>query len=74
MYKGKKTTLSDNRIQVQLLKGNEVIETHVVDNDNYANAIIIPWVATDGYTDHSITADNHVIDWDNFDSIYLYQE
>ena len=56
------------------MKDNEIIQTHVVDTDNYANAIIIPWVATSGRTDMTVTSDNYEIDWDNFDDVYLYQE
>jgi len=73
MYKGKKTTLENNKIQVDLMKDDEVIQTYTVETDNYANAIIIPWVATSGMTDMTVTAENHEIDWDNFDNIYLYQ-
>ena len=56
------------------MKNDEVIQTHVVETDNYANAIIIPWVATSGRTDMTVTAENYEIDWDNFDVTYLYQE
>jgi hypothetical protein len=73
MYKGKKTLLENNKIQVDLMKGDEVIQTRTVDTDNYANAIIIPWVATSGRTDMTVNANNYKIDWDNFDGVYLYQ-
>jgi len=73
MYKGKKTTLENNKIQVDLMKGDEVVHTYTIETDNHANAIIIPWVATSGMTDMTVTAENHEIDWDNFDNIYLYQ-
>lgn len=72
MYKGKKTILEDNKIQVDLMKDNEIIKTHIVDTDNYANAIIIPWVATSGRTNMTVNSDNYEIDWDNFDSTYLH--
>jgi len=72
MYAGKKTILGE-KIQVDLMNGDEIIHTHVVDSDNMANAYIIPWVATSGYTDMTVNSDNHEIDWDNFDSLYLYQ-
>jgi hypothetical protein len=72
MYKGKKTLLENNKIQVDLMKNDEVIQTHVVETDNYANAIIIPWVATSGRTNMDVNSENHIVDWDNFDTIYLY--
>lgn len=56
------------------MKGDEVIQTHTADTDNYANAIIIPWVATSGMTDMTVNSDNHVVDWDNFNEVYLYQD
>lgn len=74
MYKGKKTILENNKIQVDLMKGDEVVQTYTVDTDNYANAIIIPWVATSGRTNMDVTAENYEIDWDNFDAVYLYQD
>ena len=74
MYKGKKTLLENNKIQVDLMKDNEIIQTRTVENDNVANAYIIPWVAQKGYTDSTITSENHVIDWDNFDEVYLYTD
>jgi len=72
MYKGKKTILEDNKIQVDLMKGDEIVRTQIVESDNYANAIIIPWVATSGYTDMTVNSNNYEVDWDNFESIYLY--
>jgi len=74
MYKGKKTTLENNKIQVDLMKDDEIIQTYTVETDNYANAMIIPWVATSGRTDMTVTAENYEIDWDNFDNTYLYQD
>jgi|688.fasta_scaffold955130_1 hypothetical protein len=74
MYKGKKTILEDNKIQVDLMKGDEIVRTQIVESDNYANAIIIPWVATSGYTDMTVNSNNYEVDWDNFESIYLYQD
>ena len=74
MYKGKKTILENNKIQVDLMKNDEVIQTHVVETDNYANAIIIPWVATSGRTYMTVTAENYEVDWDNFDEVYLYND
>jgi hypothetical protein len=72
MYKGKKTNLPNNKIQVDLMKGDEIIHTHIVESDTYANAHIIPWVAQKGYTDLTVTSENYEIDWDNFDTVYLY--
>lgn len=73
MYKGKKTILKNNKIQVDLMKGDEIIHTHIVDSDDNATAYIIPWVATSGYTDMTVNAENYEIDWENFDEVYLYQ-
>jgi hypothetical protein len=74
MYKGKKTLLENGMVQVDLMNGADIIYTHTVENDNTANAYIIPWVAQKGYTDSTITSENHVIDWDNFDEVYLYND
>ena len=74
MYKGKKTILEDNKIQVDLMNGDEIVKTQIVESDNYANAIIIPWVATSGYTDMTVNSENYEVDWDNFETIYLYQD
>lgn len=74
MYKGRKSPLEDGTIKVDLMSGSKVIHSHISKNDVYANAYIIPWVAQQGYTDLTITSDNHVVDWDNFDEVYLYQD
>ena len=74
MYKGKKTFLENNKIQVDLMKNDEVIKTYIAKTEMYANAYIIPWVAQQGYTDLTITSETHIVDWDNFDEVYLYQD
>jgi len=74
MYKGKKTLLENGMVQVDLMNGTDIIYTHTVENDNTANAYVIPWVSQKGYADSTITSENHVIDWDNFDEVYLYND
>lgn len=74
MYKGRKISLEENKIRVELMNGNEVVHFYEVESEDIANAYIIPWVAQEGYTKPEITADNYEVDWDNFDSVYLYQE
>lgn len=73
-YRGKKTQLEDGSIQVDLYADDEIKYTENVPDDGGANAFIIPWVAQEGYTNMDVTDANHTIDWDNFDSLYLYQE
>lgn len=73
-YKGKKIQLEDGTVQVDLYADDNVIETHIVENDNIANSYIIPWVAQEGYTRLDVTDANYTVDWDNFDSVYLYQQ
>lgn len=73
-YKGKKTTLEDGKIQVELMNGSTVERTYVVEDDIQANAVIIVWVAQEGYTRLDVTDQDFTPDMDNFDSLYLYQE
>lgn len=73
-YKGRKTTLEDGKIQVELMNGSTVERTYVVEDDIQANAVIIVWVAQEGYTRLDITDQDFTPDMDNFDSLYLYQE
>tara|TARA_A100001234_G_scaffold214265_1_gene217715 strand:+ start:1786 stop:2013 length:228 start_codon:yes stop_codon:yes gene_type:complete len=72
-YRGRKTTLDDGSIQVELLADDEVRHTEIAQDDGGANAYIIPWVAQEGYTNMDVTDATHTVDWDNFDSLYLYQ-
>ncbi len=73
-YRGKKTELEDGSIQVDLYADDEIKYTEIVPDDGGANSYIIPWVAQEGYTKMDVTDANHTVDWDNFDSLYLYQE
>ena len=73
-YKGRKTTLDDGTVQVELLADDEVRHTETVPDDQGANAFIISWVAQEGYTNMNVTDATHTVDWDNFDSLYLYQD
>jgi hypothetical protein len=73
-YRGKKTELEDGSIQVDLYADDEIKYTENVPDDGGANSYIIPWVAQEGYTNMDITDENHTVDWDNFESLYLYQE
>lgn len=73
-YKGKKTTLDNGQIQVELMNGSTVERTHTAFDDSEANAIIIVWVAQEGYTCLDVTDQDFTPDMDNFDSLYLYQE
>jgi hypothetical protein len=73
-YKGRKTTLEDGKIQVELMNGSTVERTYVVEDDIQANAVIIVWVAQEGYTRLDVTDQDFTPDMDNFDSLYLYQE
>lgn len=73
-YKGKKTTLDNGQIQVELMNGSTVERTHTAFDDSEANAMIIVWVAQEGYTRLDITDQDFTPDMDNFDSLYLYQE
>ena len=72
-YRGRKTTLDDGTVQVELLADDEVRHTETVPDDQGANAFIISWVAQEGYTNMDVTDETHTVDWDNFDSLYLYQ-
>lgn len=73
-YKGRKTTLEDGKIQVELMNGSTVERTLIAANDSEANAMIIVWVAQEGYTRLDVTDQDFTPDMDNFDSLYLYQE
>ena len=73
-YKGRKTTLQDGKIQVELMNGYTVERTLIAANDSEANAMIIVWVAQEGYTRLDVTDQDFTPDMDNFDSLYLYQE
>lgn len=73
-YKGRKTTLEDGKIQVELMNDSTVERTYVVEDDSEANAVIIVWVAQEGYTRLDVTDQDFTPDMDNFDSLYLYQE
>ena len=46
-YRGRKTTLDDGSIQVELLADDEVRHTEIAPDDGGANSYIIPWVAQD---------------------------
>ena len=72
-YRGRKTTLDDGTVQVELLADDEVRHTETVPDDQGANAFIITWVAQEGYTNMDVTDETYTVDWDNFDSLYLYQ-
>ena len=72
-YRGRKTTLQDGSIQVELLADDEVRHTEIAPDDGGANSYIIPWVAQEGYTRLDITDQDFTPDMDNFDSLYLYQ-
>ena len=73
-YRGRKTALDDGTVQVELLADDEVKHTETVPDDQGANAFIISWVAQEGYTNMDVTDATHTVDWDNFDSLYLYQD
>lgn len=73
-YRGKKTPLEDGSVQVDLYADDEIKITEIIPDDIGANAFIVPWVAQEGYTNMDVTDANHTVDWDNFDSLYLYQE
>ena len=73
-YKGRKTTLQDGKIQVELMNGSTVERTLIAYNDGEANAMIIVWVAQEGYTRLDVIDQDFTPDMDNFDSLYLYQE
>ena len=72
-YRGRKTTLDDGTVQVELLADDQVRHIETVPDDQGANAFIISWVAQEGYTKMDVTDETHTVDWDNFDSLYLYQ-
>jgi hypothetical protein len=73
-YKGRKTTLENGQVQVELMNGSTVERTHIAYDDGEANAIIIVWVAQEGYTRLDVTDQDFTPDMDNFDSLYLYNE
>lgn len=73
-YKGRKTTLEDGQVQVELMNASAVERTLIAYDDNEANAMIIVWVAQEGYTRLDITDQDFTPDMDNFDSLYLYSE
>jgi len=73
-YKGRKTTLEDGQVQVELMNGSTVESTRTVFDDSEANAMIIVWVAQEGYTRLDVTDQDFTPDMDNFDSLYLYSE
>ena len=73
-YRGRKTALDDGTVQVELLADDEVKHTETVPDDQGANAFIISWVAQEGHTKMDVTDETHTVDWDNFDSLYLYQD
>ena len=54
-YRGRKTTLDDGTVQVELLADDEVRHTETVPDDQGANAFIITWVAQEGYTNMDVT-------------------
>jgi len=72
-YKGRKTTLESGEVQVELMNGSTVERTLIAYDDSEANAMIIVWVAQEGYTRLDITDQDFTPDMDNFDSLYLYQ-
>jgi hypothetical protein len=73
-YKGRKTTLEDGQVQVELMNGSTVESTRTAFDDSEANAMIIVWVAQEGYTRLDVTDQDFTPDMDNFDSLYLYSE
>ena len=73
-HKGRKTTLEDGKIQVELMNGSTAEHTLIAVDDGEANAMIIVWVAQEGYTRLDVTDQDFTPDMDNFDSLYLYQE
>lgn len=73
-YKGRKTTLEDGQVQVELMNASVVERTLIAYDDNEANAMIVVWVAQEGYTRLDITDQDFTPDMDNFDSLYLYSE
>jgi hypothetical protein len=73
-YKGRKTTLEDGQVQVELMNGSTVERTRTAFDDSEANAIIIVWIAQEGYTRLDVTDQDFTPDMDNFDSLYLYSE
>ena len=73
-YKGRKTTLESGEVQVELMNGSTVERTLIAANDSESNAMIIVWVAQEGYTRLDVTDQDFTPDMDNFDSLYLYQE
>jgi len=73
-YKGRKTNLDDGTIQVELMSDSTVDRTIIAHSDSEANAMIIVWVAQEGYTRLDITDQDFTPDMDNFDALYLYQD
>ena len=73
-YKGRKTTLEDGQVQVELMNGSTVERTRTAFDDSEANAMIIVWIAQEGYTRLDVTDQDFTPDMDNFDSLYLYSE
>lgn len=73
-YKGRKTTLEDGQVQVELMNASAVERTLIAYDDNEANAMIVVWVAQEGYTRLDITDQDFTPDMENFDSLYLYRE
>lgn len=73
-YKGRKSTLEDGQVQVELMNASAVERTLIAYDDNEANAMIVVWVAQEGYTRLDITDQDFTPDMDNFDSLYLYSE
>ena len=73
-YKGRKTNLDDGTIQVELMSDSTVDRTLIAHSDGEANAMIIVWVAQEGYTRLDITDQDFTPDMDNFDALYLYQD
>lgn len=73
-YKGRKSTLEDGQVQVELMNASAVERTLIAYDDNEANAMIVVWVAQEGYTRLDITDQDFTPDMENFDSLYLYSE
>jgi len=73
-YKGRKITLENGQVQVELMNGSTVERTLIAFDDSEANAMIIVWVAQEGYTRLDVTDQDFTPDMDNFDSLYLYSE
>ena len=73
-YKGRKSTLEDGQVQVELMNASAVERTLIAYDDNEANAMIVVWVAQEGYTRLDITDKDFTPDMENFDSLYLYSE